>query len=179
MTRPLLFLDVDGPLIPFGRSSGDYAIFTDADLGNPLLSRVDPSLGPRLRALGCDLVWATTWLEDANECVAPLLDLPPLPVLDFPEGDDRGLHWKTRSVVEWAAGRPFAWIDDETTDADRVWVASRHPGPALLHTVQASTGLTGQDFTTITTWRATVAQDATCCAKRHSCGCRHLRMIRD
>ena len=126
MRRPLLFLDVDGPLIPFGRSSGDYETFTDADSGNPLLSRVDPALGPRLLALGCDLVWATTWLADANECVAPLLGLPPLPVLDFP-------------------------------DTDRAWVASHHPGPALLHTVDASTGLTGQDLTAIATWLTTVA----------------------
>jgi hypothetical protein len=157
MPRPLLFLDVDGPLIPFGRSSGRYEIFTDADLGNPLLSRVDPRLGPRLLALGCDLVWATTWLADANECVAPLLGLPELPVLGFPEDDDRGLHWKTRPIVEWADGRPFTWIDDESTDADRVWVASHHPGAALLHTVDASAGLTSRDLAAIATWLHTVA----------------------
>jgi hypothetical protein len=156
MARPLLFLDVDGPLIPFGRSSGEYEVFTDADLGNPLLSRVDPSLGPALLRLGCDLVWATTWLVDANECVAPLLGLPPLPVLDFPDDGIPGLHWKTAAIVEAAAGRPFAWIDDETTDADRTWVAS-HPGPALLHTVEASTGLIGQDVATIADWLTTVA----------------------
>lgn len=156
--RPLLFLDVDGPLIPFGRGSGEYAHFTDADLGNPLLSRVDPGLGPRLLALGCDLVWATTWLDDANEAVAPLLGLPPLPVLDFP-GEDTGPgpHWKTPRIVEHAAGRPFAWVDDETTDADRTWVARQHPGPALVHTVAASTGLTGHDFETLVDWVASVA----------------------
>lgn len=158
MPRPLLFLDVDGPLIPFGRASGDYPVFTDADLGNPLLSRVDPALGPRLLALGCDLVWATTWLDDANECVAPLLGLPPLPVLDFPD-EDAGprLHWKTRRIAERAAGRAFAWVDDETTDADRDWVANHHPGPALLHTVAASAGLTSVDFVTIATWLDRVA----------------------
>jgi len=32
-----------------------------------------------------------------------------------------------------------------------------HPGPALLHTVEASTGLTGQDLTAIATWLTTVA----------------------
>ncbi|MGW4520279.1 hypothetical protein [Amycolatopsis sp. NPDC004378] len=64
------------PPDPVRPRSGEYAQFTDADLGNPLLSRVDP-----------------------------------------------GPHWKTRPIVEHAAGRPFAWVDDETTDADRSWVA--------------------------------------------------------
>ncbi|UOX88140.1 HAD domain-containing protein [Amycolatopsis sp. FBCC-B4732] len=155
MARPLLFLDVDGPLIPFGRRTGDYRTFTDADLGNPLLGRVDPALGPRLLALGCDLVWATTWFEDANECVAPLLGLPPLPVLDFPdEPAAGGRHWKTERIVERAAGSPFVWIDDETTGADRARVANHHPGPALLHTVAADTGLTDGDLAAITAWLA-------------------------
>ncbi|MEA5358891.1 hypothetical protein VA596_05045 [Amycolatopsis sp., V23-08] len=159
MPRPLLFLDVDGPLIPFGRTSGEYKTFTDADLGHPLLPRIDPGLGPRLLALGCDLVWATTWMEDANDCVAPLAGLPPLTVLDFPVEDATapGLHWKTRPIVERAAGLPFVWIDDETTDLDRSWVAEHHPGPALLHTVSASAGLTTADFDAIAVWLATVA----------------------
>ncbi|GAA3010570.1 HAD domain-containing protein [Actinokineospora diospyrosa] len=150
--NPLLFLDVDGPLIPFG--GRDYEVFTDAELGNPLLARVNPALGPRLLALGCDLVWATTWLDEANECVAPLLGLPALPVTTWPDEDDTGLHWKTRRIVECAAGRPFIWVDDEPTDVDRAWVADHHPEPALIHTVTAEVGLTARDFDTISQWLA-------------------------
>ncbi len=116
--RPLLFLDVDGPLIPFGATPrqlpGGYPTFPDApELGavgtNPLLSRLDPGLGLRLVALGCELVWATTWMEEANECVAPRLGLPRLPVVLWPEPDQDegrdGLHWKTRGLLAWAGGR--------------------------------------------------------------------------
>ena len=123
-----------------------------------MLARVDPELGPRLLALGCHLVWATTWMEEANECIAPLLGLPALPVTtwpDLPEDDHDariGLHWKTRRIVDRAAGQPFVWIDDESTDIDRTWVATHHPGPALLHTVTASTGLTAVDIDTIAAW---------------------------
>jgi hypothetical protein len=34
--------------------------------------------------------------------------------------------------LEKAAGRAFAWIDDEVTGVDREYVADIHPGPALL-----------------------------------------------
>ena len=50
-------------------------------MSDPLLVRVDPALGSRLLALGCHLIWATTWMEEANECIAPLLGLPALPLL--------------------------------------------------------------------------------------------------
>src|SRR5947209_2725404 len=33
--------------------------------------RLDAAPGPRLLALGCELVWATTWMAQANEEIAP------------------------------------------------------------------------------------------------------------
>ncbi|MCX3286219.1 HAD domain-containing protein [Streptomyces sp. NEAU-H22] len=159
--RPLLFLDVDGPLIPFGSSSGHpQAPVTDAspsgDHGNPLLTRLDPELGSRLTALGCHLVWATTWLEEANEVVSPRIGLPRLPVVEWPAGcaDEvpRGLHWKTYHLVEWANGRPFIWVDDEISAMDRLWVDASHPGPSLLHRVDSAKGLMDADFATLADW---------------------------
>ncbi|KUM92847.1 hypothetical protein AQI88_30305, partial [Streptomyces cellostaticus] len=122
--------------------------------GHPLLNRVDPALGRRLAALGCELVWATTWMQDANSCLAPWLGLPPLPVVEWPDEDEPPglLHWKTRPLVAWAAGRPFVWVDDELTEADRAWVAAHHPEPALLHRVDHRYGLTDADFTTLREW---------------------------
>src|SRR3954468_7543879 len=69
--RPLLFLDVDGPLIPFGAAS--YPSYGDdlAPDAHPLLTRLDPAHGRRLAALPCELVWATTWMGDANESSRP------------------------------------------------------------------------------------------------------------
>ncbi len=158
--RPLLFLDVDGPLIPFGGPAPSRALPTDA--ADSLLSRIDPTVGRRLAALEYELVWATTWGEDANELVAPRLGLPALPVLAWPEGEGdaeaeerdirAGRHWKTRPIVSSAAGRAFAWVDDEITRADRVWVAAHHGGAALLLRVDPRTGLTGEDFDLLASW---------------------------
>ncbi|MET9354710.1 HAD domain-containing protein [Streptomyces sp. NPDC006617] len=164
--RPLLFLDVDGPLIPFGSSAGQKEVVaacssTTVDQGNPLLPRLDPGIGARLIALRCRLVWATTWMEEANDVIAPRIGLPRLPVLEWPdadaEGTPRGLHWKTRPMVEWAAGRPFVWVDDEISAMDRLWVDATHPGPSLLHQVEPAKGLNGADFRALAGWLDAVA----------------------
>ncbi|WP_308168055.1 HAD domain-containing protein [Nonomuraea sp. NEAU-A123] len=163
--RPLLFLDVDGPLIPFGAAppAGYPTYQTGREPrgagSNPLLARIDPAHGPRLTALPCELVWATSWMDDANECVAPWIGLPRLPVVVWPEPsgpdeqDERdGLHAKTRALVGWAAGRAFAWVDDEITDIDRAWVSAHHRGRALLHRVHPGRGLGDADYVALTEW---------------------------
>jgi hypothetical protein len=70
---PLLFLDVDGPLIPFGANAAPVALNTSTSgegNANPLISRLDPLHGPWLTALPCDLVWATSWMADAVSGIA-------------------------------------------------------------------------------------------------------------
>ncbi|MFE5794858.1 HAD domain-containing protein [Streptomyces sp. NPDC056503] len=169
---PLLFLDVDGPLIPFGADPPRYPTHATApDPGgtdaNPLLSRIDPRHGARLAALPCEVVWATTWGDEANDSLAPLLGLPRLAVVVWPEPSDLdeqderlGLHWKTRTLVDRAAGRPFAWVDDELTDTDRAWVAAHHPGHALLHRVDAAVGLADGDYAALASWLRRNASEA-------------------
>ncbi|WP_329022491.1 MULTISPECIES: HAD domain-containing protein [unclassified Streptomyces] len=165
---PLLFLDVDGPLIPFGPRSGGHRTYPQGPLppgagAHPLLARIDPALGPLLGGLPCVLVWATTWADEANTVVAPRLGLPVLDVVawpDAPEQEERdtraGLHWKTRTLVNRAAGRAFVWVDDEIGEADRRWVAAHHGGPALLHRVDPALGLTGDDLRLIGAWLRSV-----------------------
>ncbi|MEV6067602.1 HAD domain-containing protein [Nocardia sp. NPDC052001] len=155
--RPVLFLDVDGPLIPFDGSVGE-----SDHLGNPLVARVDPSVGALLAALPCELVWATTWMHEANEVIGPRLGLGTLGVVEWPEGaDDRvdawfGLHWKTRALVEWARGRPFIWVDDEIGQGDVEWVAGNYGSPSLLYRVDPRIGLRRSDFGVFEDWCARV-----------------------
>ncbi|MFE3230239.1 HAD domain-containing protein [Nocardia sp. NPDC059228] len=160
----LLFLDVDGPLIPFGTTPADHrqpSIIDERPLPiNPLVARVDPALGPLLSGLPCELVWATTWLHEANQVVGPLLGLPELAIVEWPDLPDHqldewfGLHWKTRTIVEWAARRSFIWVDDEISDNDREWVSDHHFGQALLHRVDPRIGLRHSDFAVFVKWLA-------------------------
>jgi hypothetical protein len=155
--RPLLFLDVDGPLLPFGEDPQREPRYAVPD---SRLERLSPQTGLRLAALPCTLVWATTWEDEANTEIAPRIGLPTLPVVNWPESSDEhdrqdqwfGLCWKTRTLVDWAAGRSFAWVDDEITDADRDWVSAHHHGQALLHRVQSFRGLTDEDFAALDQW---------------------------
>ncbi|MFF3570533.1 hypothetical protein [Nocardia jiangxiensis] len=68
--------------------------------------------------------------------------------------ESAGLHWKTRTLVDLAAGRPFIWIDDEIRDHDEIWVRGNHPGRALLHRVDGISGLLDTDFTALAEWLA-------------------------
>lgn len=155
--RPLLFLDVDGVLLPFG---GDMRREPPVATVDTHLNRLNPQLGPRLAALPCDLAWATSWEQQANTEVAPRIGLPSLSVVQWPEPsiererEDQwfGLHWKTRPLVAWAERRPFIWVDDEMTDADRDWVRTHHDGRALLHHVAPSRGLTAEDIAVFDRW---------------------------
>ncbi|MFI8436427.1 hypothetical protein ACIGJO_22260 [Streptomyces sp. NPDC079020] len=170
--KPLLLIDIDGPLNPYealsrrGAPEGYRRHLmrpTGWTWGPALPVLLKPEHGGELLGLaaGYELVWATTWKDEANEWVGPLLGLPALPYIDWPEmhgtGPD-GTYWKTRYVVEYAAGRPFAWVDDEITDRDRAWVGAHHPVRALLRYVDPGVGLERGDFDALAGWSAAGAR---------------------
>lgn len=156
--RPLLFLDVDGTLLPFGGPgmlpeprSGPPA----PGAPRPELDLVDPAIGPLLLDLDCDVVWATAWMGDANVVIGPRAGLPTLPVADLPRygpPDADEIGWKTRALVREAAGRPFVWVDDDISDADLAWIDREHPGPALAFRVESAVGLTAAGVAEIAAW---------------------------
>ncbi|MEU0301511.1 hypothetical protein ABZ252_18885 [Streptomyces sp. NPDC006175] len=164
--KPLLMIDIDGPLNPYAALSRPtvpegYTLHrmrpTGWRTGTPLPVLLDPGHGGELLALAdrYELVWATTWKDEANEWVGPRIGLPPLPYIDWPAmhtATADGTYWKTRHVVDYADGRPFAWIDDEISVLDTDWVAAHHPGRALLRRVGPWVGLVRADFEALADW---------------------------
>ncbi|MEV0695437.1 hypothetical protein [Streptomyces sp. NPDC050388] len=170
MSRPLLFLDVDGPLNPYAakpekRPDGYTTLRVPQDSGapeghrelslrrRPLRVWLNPEHGRALLRLGYELCWATTWMGDANRWIGPVLGLPELPFVDFGDAllQERsdGVHWKTPLLVDYANGRSFAWVDDEQSDLDQAYMTTHHRGCGLLHHVNPRIGLSEDDFRTL------------------------------
>ncbi|MEV7431843.1 hypothetical protein AB0N29_19685 [Nocardioides sp. NPDC092400] len=81
-----------------------------------------------------DLTWATTWWTVANERIAPLLGLPPLPAVPLPAAfGNRPDHYsaKTPHVRRWARGRALAWIDDDIDERDAIALTKDWTGHRL------------------------------------------------
>jgi hypothetical protein len=167
----LFLIDVDGPLNPWqakpSKRPDGYQTHRMRPAGwenpwqKPLRVWLNPSHGAALLKLPGTLVWATTWAHEANEWIGPHLGLPELPVITWPDEKTPSspywkappaVHWKTKAIVEYAAGRPFAWVDDELTNLDRDYVKRHHADPALLHHVSPRLGLLAEDFETLTVW---------------------------
>ncbi|WP_329172941.1 hypothetical protein [Streptomyces sp. NBC_01477] len=175
MSRPLLFLDLDGPLNPYAaqherRPAGYTTIRVPRESGagpEPVTLRsrtrslrvwLNPDHGTALLALPYDLCWATTWMDDANKWIGPVLGLPALPFVDFGDALLRErpdtVHWKADPLLAYADGRPFAWADDEQSEADHTHVTA----PALLHHTNPRIGMRDDDFTALAGFAASLTR---------------------
>lgn len=167
VSRPLLYLDVDGPLNPWAaeperRPDGYTTIRVALHPGRALRVWLHPGHGEALLGLGYELCWASTWMDAANRWIGPVIGLPELPYVDFGAGllalRPDGVHWKTEAIVAHAAGRPFAWVDDEQSPADESYVTGHHPGHALLYHVDPRVGLREGDFAMLAQFATTVSE---------------------
>lgn len=148
--KPLLLLDVDGPLSPFRqltsksflppkvRGNGrafewelhwTYPVGWEEKGLRVLLSRDHGEEFRRLQAY-YTLVWATTWGHEANTWIGPRVGLPKLPVIEFPSDgtehewkrttNHRG-SWKTKYVAKWLD--EYGWYKASDGEVRRLpWV---------------------------------------------------------
>ncbi len=141
--RPLLLVDVDGVVCPYGDELADPA---GAGLEQVTVDYLpvwlEQRISRRLERLSASfqLVWCTAWEDRAARSLAPHLGLPPLPVIYFDEPAAGDGHWKWPAIEEFVGDHPFAWIDDELGRADLAR-AGRRSVLTLLVRIEGSRGL--------------------------------------
>ena len=124
--RPLLLLDVDGVLNPYGDECPpgftEHVLFPEEI--EPV--RVCAGHGAWIAELAgvYEVVWATAWGEEANRLLAPLLGVARLPVVPFPRTPFTA-DLKVPAIDALAGDRPAAWIDDLLGPAAYDWGARR------------------------------------------------------
>jgi len=108
--KPVLFMDVDGALIPYG---------TEPRLGyqsarlcgfNVIIADHVIAAAPKLAEI-YEWVWATTWEPDGVRQIEAHLGLPRLAKLDT-----RNHSMKLPAIREYMTGqedRPMVWVDDK------------------------------------------------------------------
>ena len=151
--RPVLLIDVDGVLNPFAREGAVPAGWESHQVQatNPIrgtrtytvvLTREHGAWLTEL-ARDFDLAWATTWEDQANTVIAPLIGLPArLPVAEV--GWRMYNYDKVEGIVALVGDRPAAWIDDEPGWAGNEWAKERRARgvPTLLLVPNQKVGLT-------------------------------------
>jgi hypothetical protein len=138
--RPLLLLDVDGVLNPYGGECPagftEHVLFPDEI--EPVRVCVDHGEWIAELAGAYEVVWATGWGEEANRLLAPLLGVPRLPVVPFPQVPFSA-DLKVPAIDALAGDRPAAWIDDMLGPVAYDW-AARRVAPTLLLPVDPLVG---------------------------------------
>lgn len=154
--KPYVLIDVDGVLNPFyaRECPAGFTLHQIEVRGRTYPVRLNPEHGPMLLALaeatGAELAWGTTWEDDANASIGPVIGLPELPVAPLPRSFRA--RSKAEGIVPWTAGRPFVWFEDEPSEAED---AAIHAAPEQRHTVlwvDPQTGLTAAHIAEAQRW---------------------------
>lgn len=136
--RPVLLLDVDGVLNRL-KDLADKEGFDDFDTAicnGRFTIRYSRRMGERLAALEADIVWLTTWENDANEWIGPLFGWPELPFIERGGHDARNRWWKSSAAELYLAEHPrsLIWIDDDLAEGMGFapWLSTYEPGRLLI-----------------------------------------------
>ena len=166
-----LFLDIDGVLNALHESAWDDSVKTDVQVPvekwglassvyETFEMNISPTIGERLLATGVDIVWLTTWCDDANTLISPLCGLPS----DLPVAGILDWHrdWKHEAIMDFydSCDEPFVWVDDEAIPEEH----TLDPERVLCIRTDSATGITAAHINEITEFAIKHASVETSCA---------------
>ena len=166
--RPVVALDVDGVLNPYGEV--EWHVATPVRVPSQQVPRSPFIRGHGLRDLEVtvrlnsahgewiqrllehvDVVWSTTWEHLANDVIAPLLGIGPLEVAtsvaDWPPTSEQAKNtdsaaWKAGVLADRYRDRALVWVDDGAEEYRLLGDKWRHRVPTLVLVPDPSSGLT-------------------------------------
>lgn len=156
MTSKRIYLDVDGALSPFDpvqhQPGWQYRTVRAAGMH----VEYSPNLVSALRNLPAEIVWLTSWEDDAAISLAPMIGLPNYRVL-HPSGGHEGSeveeHWWKLNALQNDDPTEFYWFDDEldTNFSAQHWTTRRGG-----HWISPNrfTGITAAHLQQLTDWLA-------------------------
>jgi len=150
---PLLLLDVDGVLCPLGDRGREPLVEHGVAGETYFCFSVHRAARLRRRAKSFRLVWATSSEHEANAVIAPLFELPPLPVIVSNDDAGEGESWKLPAIRDCVGDRPFACIDDAVGVDAVEWAATR-AAPTLLLPISGDRGLLAADVDELERFRS-------------------------
>lgn len=143
LRKPILALDVDGPIVTFGVDEAEdvYECFAD---GVPVtIPRRVPEFLRQLH-LKFQIVWYTSWKRTANQSISPLVGLPTnLPVIDFDRygtvklGESR----KFLGLLGWLKDDMAVAVVDDEIGLDMIGWANERAAPTVLVEVDPRIGI--------------------------------------
>jgi hypothetical protein len=153
--RVRVFLDFDGVLNPEVKPpSGPLTDWCESVVDGVSVMW-SPTVAGRVAALAArsEVLWLTTWGQDAQVHLAKLMQLPRFELAGTDKGDAPWRWWKHDVVTAFWDNdpRPFVWIDDDLTLFDEAsdWMGSLPPEQALAIAPNPEVGLTPNHLDTI------------------------------
>jgi hypothetical protein len=151
--RPMLFVDIDGVLNPYGgplpEGFEEHWLFSDDD--EPVRVCKQHSGWLHELAQHYDLVWGSSWTTPDRALLGTVLDLPAfVGAVTLPAGQfDPALKVPAIDLV--AQGRALAWVDDMLSPEAFAWAEARD-APTQLITIDPAVGLTRAHVDRLLDW---------------------------